>query len=204
MIPRSDWCIIIPVSGADVAKSRLQPLGQARTTLARAFARDVVAATSSATSVGMVVIVGDGTLLSDADLGEAIAVEAGVADLNTAIAAGESHARAAGFQRIAAVVADVACVRASDIDDALTLARVAARSFVADHKGRGTTLLTTTGPGLAPSFGTGSAARHRSSGAQALEVSVRLRFDIDDPADITLAIAYGVGSHTTAALRLTN
>ncbi|MCB0915978.1 MAG: 2-phospho-L-lactate guanylyltransferase [Actinobacteria bacterium] len=200
MIPRSDWCIIIPVNAAAVAKTRLRSLGPARTALARAFAQDVVAAASAAATVGQVIVVGDGSLLADADRGEAIAVDTGVAELNTAIAAAESQARAAGYDRIAAIVADIACVRPEDIDEVLTLARAAARAYVADHRGRGTTVLTTTGPGLAPSFGTESAARHRSSGAQPLEVSIRLRFDIDDPSDIAIAVAYGVGSHTTAAL----
>ncbi len=200
MIPRSDWCIIIPVNGVDVAKSRLQQLGEARAALARAFAQDVVAAASAARSVGRVVVVGDGSLLSEADRGPAVEVFAGPAELNTAIAAAESSARKAGYERIAVVVADVACVRPADFDEVLTMARAMARSFVVDHRGRGTTLLTTTGPGLAPSFGSDSATRHRASGAQPLEVSIRLRFDIDDPADITMAVAYGVGVHTAAVL----
>jgi 2-phospho-L-lactate guanylyltransferase (CobY/MobA/RfbA family) len=53
---------------------------------------------------------------------------------------------------------------------------------------------------LAPSFGSESATRHRASGALPLDVTIRLRFDIDDPADITLAVAYGVGAHTAEVL----
>lgn len=194
---QSDWCVIIPVSDAATAKSRLQPLGELRMTLARSFARDVLAAVQASTTVSRVLLVGDGSLLPEVttDL-----IDPGPATLNPAITAAESRARALGYDRIAVIVADIACVRSSDLDSLLTRARSIPRGFVADHRAAGTTVLTTTGPGLAPSFGSASAARHRASGAVPIEVSVRVRFDIDDPADVTIASAYGVGRATAAAL----
>lgn len=200
---RSQWCVIVPVSASAVAKSRLSDLGEVRTALARAFTQDVLSAATSAATVSRVLLVSDGSLLSDsADTPPAVtAVVTGNGDLNAAIAVAEHRARAMGYQRIAVLVADIACVRSSDIDEVLGQARTVPRAYVVDHRGRGTTVLTTTGPALAPAFGVSSAHRHRASGAVALEVSARVSFDIDEPADITLALMYGVGEASSRALR---
>lgn len=202
MISRSQWCVIVPVSAATQAKSRLADLGDMRLALARAFTRDVLAAASSAATVDRVLLVSDGSLLSDTvdHHPKVTPVVTGNGDLNAAITAAESRARALGYQRIAVLVADIACVRGSDIEQVLGQARRLPRAYVVDHRGSGTTVLTTTGPALAPAFGTSSARRHRTSGAVALDVSVRLAFDVDEPADITLAVMYGVGSATSRAL----
>jgi 2-phospho-L-lactate guanylyltransferase len=194
---QSDWCVIIPVSDAGRAKTRLRPLGELRGRLAQSLARDVVAAVRGTRAVSRVLIVGDGSLLPEVTTD---VVDPGPAQLNPAIVAAESQARALGYDRIAVIVADIACARSADVDAMLTRARGLPRGFVADHLGVGTTVLTTTGPGLAPSFGTGSAARHQASGAVPLDVSVRVRFDIDDPSDVTVATAYGVGRATAAVL----
>lgn len=198
----SDWCIIVPVSATDTAKTRLRPLGELRAALARSLAEDVLAAVSSSPAVGRILLVGDGSLLpaAAADHRRTELVDVPVADLNSAITAAESHARALGYQRVAVIVADIACVRTADIDVLLTRARSITRGYVRDHRGGGTTALTTTGPALAPRFGPHSAARHHSSGAVPLEVSVRVRLDIDDPADVTVAAAYGLGPATVATL----
>lgn len=198
MVGRSDWCAVVPLSPADRAKTRLSSLGELRSELAAAFAADVVEALSAARSVAQVLVVGDGSVTLPP--GSHIHVDAGTADLNGSITTAESHARRAGYQRIVVVMADLPCVRAEDIDDLLTRARSVPRGFVRDHRGGGTTILTTTGPGLLPRFGPASAAEHRAEGAVEFEVAVRMRFDVDDPEDVTLAMAYGLGSATSAAL----
>lgn len=199
---QTDWCIIVPVSATDAAKTRLRPLGEMRTALARSLAHDVLAAVAASPAVGRILLVGDGSLLpaAAAEHRRTELVNVPVAELNAAITAAESHARALGYQRVAVVVADIACVRSRDIDALLSRARSITRGYVHDHRGGGTTVLTTTGPALGPKFGPGSAARHRSSGAVSLEASARVRLDIDDPADVTVAAAYGLGPATLATL----
>ena len=69
-----------------------------------------------------------------------------------------------------------------------------------DHSETGTTMLMTTGSALAPEFGEDSAARHRRSGAVALEAAIRVRLDVDTPTDVALAMVYGVGRSTANVL----
>lgn len=199
MVQRSDWCAVVPLSPAAHAKTRLAPLGELRTSLASAFAADVIAALASARPVAQVVVVSDGSVALPGDRAH-VHVDSGAADLNGSIAAGESHARRSGFERIVVVMADLPCVRPEDVEDLLARARSVPRGFVRDHRGTGTTILTTTGPGLLPRFGRTSAADHRAEGAVEFEVALRMRFDVDDPEDVTLAMAYGLGRATTAAL----
>lgn len=199
MVQRSDWCAVVPLSPAEHAKSRLSPLGDMRAALASAFAADVMAALNSARTIARVIVVSDGSIPLPQESAHDH-VDSGAADLNDSIAAGESHARRAGFERIVVVMADLPCVRAGDIDDLLTRARSVPRGFVRDHRGSGTTVLTTTGPGLVPRFGRDSAVEHRNEGAVEFEVTLRMRFDVDDPEDVTIAMAYGLGPATTDAL----
>lgn len=190
---------MVPLSSAEHAKSRLSPLGEMRAALASAFAADVITALTSARTVARVVVVSDGTVSLPTEQAHDH-VDSGAADLNDSIAAGESHARRSGFERIVVVMADLPCVRPDDIDDLLTRARSVPRGFVRDHRGSGTTVLTTTGPGLMPRFGRDSATEHRTEGAVEFEVALRMRFDVDDPEDVTIAMAYGLGPATTAAI----
>lgn len=199
MVQRSDWCAVVPLSAAKYAKSRLSPLGELRTALATAFAADVVDALTQAAAVARVVVVSDGSMALPAHIPHDH-VDSGTADLNGSIAVGESHARRAGFDRLVVVMADLPCIRPADVDDLLTRARAVPRGFVRDHRGTGTTILTTTGPALIARFGGASAAEHRGEGAVEFEVGLRMRFDVDDPEDVTLAMAYGLGPATTATL----
>lgn len=197
MVQRSDWCVIVPLSSAAQAKSRLSSLGNWREPLASSLAADVVTALLAARSVSRVFIASDGSLPLSAG---GVHVDSGTADLNGSIQAAESRARREGFECIAVVMADLPCVRAEDVEDLLARARLVPRGFVRDRRGSGTTVLTTTGPGLLPRFGPASASGHRAEGAVEFEVSIRMRFDIDDPEDITVAMAYGLGSATVATL----
>jgi len=201
MVGQSDWCAVVPLSPAAQAKTRLAPLGELRAALASALAADVVTALSGARSIARVLVVGDGSVLLPEDPAHTL-VDSGTADLNGSIATAESHARRAGFERIVVVMADLPCIRPDDVDELLARARSVPRGFVRDHRGTGTTVLTTTGPGLIPRFGRSSAAEHRADGAIEFEVAVRLRFDVDDPEDVTLAMAFGLGPATAAALQV--
>jgi len=203
VVQHAEWCVIVPLSPADSAKSRLGALGQRRQALVEAFARDVLSAAVAGNQVDHVVVVGDGSVaLNGAEAHEWL--DTGHADLNAAISAAESHARRRGYSKIAVMMADLPCLRAFDVDDLLRRARTIPRGYVADHQGTGTTALTTTGPALIPRFGRNSAAGHRYDGAVEIEVSVRVRFDVDEPGDLGVALAYGVGAATAAVLALSS
>ena len=76
------------------------------------------------------------------------------------------------------------------------------RAFCADADGTGTTLLLAAAArALDPRFGEGSAARHRASGAVALDGAwPGLRRDVDTGDDLCAAAELGLGPHTRAVL----
>lgn len=191
------WCVIIPLSSAGSAKSRLGALGPGREQLARAFAQDVVDAAAEVDSIGLVVVVGDGSIPVEGDVDQ---LDPGQIGLNASLVAAESHARGRGYRRIAVLMADLPCVTADGLRALLSSARSVPRGFVRDYRGAGTTVITTTGPALLPRFGRSSARLHRLHGASELAARPQIRFDVDDPSDIGLAMLLGLGSSTTTVL----
>lgn len=194
---RSRWSVIIPVSSAATAKSRLASLGPARQALAQAFAQDVVDVAAQVDSVGLVIVVGDGSLRLT---GNVELVDPGEVGLNAALVRAEGHARSRGYQHIAVLMADLPCITAADLATLLTSARSVPRGFVRDYRGIGTTVITTTGPALMPRFGSGSARSHQVHGAWELPAPPPLKFDVDDPGDIGMALLLGIGTATSTTL----
>lgn len=193
------WSIVIPVKGS-VGKSRLDA-GDARAALAVAFARDAITAACAAASVDRVVVVtcddevtsgiGGIEVVDDPGTGLLTAIQAGVATL-------EPDAPAA------VMLGDLPALTADALDAALRLAERESRSYVADALATGTTMLAATrADALRPRFGPGSADLHRSAGHVELPVAPDsgLRVDVDELADLHLAIDLGVGEHTRAVLR---
>jgi 2-phospho-L-lactate guanylyltransferase len=199
----NSFALLLPVKGWDRAKTRLSPLapGLPRE-LAAAFARDAIAAALQSPVVSRVYVVTD-----QADFavpGIAVLPDEGAGDLNTALrsAAIRIQAEQPGMG-VAAMCADVPCLRAEDLTSALEGPAAAGRWFVADSAGTGTTLLAA-GPGIAldPHFGVGSASRHQASGAAPVAADLpTLRLDVDTTSDLTRAQTLGVGSHTAEVLR---
>ena len=100
---------------------------------------------------------------------------------------------------VATLSADLPALRADELAAALLEVPAGGRGFVADASGEGTTLLAARSPQpLDPQYGTGSAARHRASGAVELPAGPGLRRDVDTPADLRDALALGVGPRTAA------
>ena len=200
MSRRTTWCVIVPQLGIDGEVPAARP-GQSPHPLAR-FVRSGCAHRFGRKQSG-----GRGPRRgrrhphrrSDAGLPLAVAVPMGIADLNRAIAAAGEPRPQPGLRPDRGRGGRPACAQPQDFDDVFTRARTAPRAFVADHRGRGTTVLTTTGPALDPAFGPHSAQRHERSGATSLDVTVRIRFDIDEPTDVTLALAYGGGGDDRGA-----
>jgi 2-phospho-L-lactate guanylyltransferase len=197
------WSVVVPVKRLAVAKSRLQSYGDAgRRELALAFAADVVCAALGCGLVDRVLVVTD-----DADAAAALAAlgawvvpDDPDAGLNPALTHGAELLRAehpgAG---VVTVSSDLPSLRAEDLAPVLAAVPPGGRAFVADSAGTGTTLLAAAAPALLePSYGPGSRARHRASGAVELPGTPALRRDVDTPADLRDALALGVGARTTA------
>lgn len=195
------WGVVVPVKHLDVAKSRLSGYGDpARRALALAFAVDVVRAALDCPVVGEVLVVTDDPQAAAAlgALGARVAPDDPDAGLNPALAHGAELLRAEDpGLGVVTVSADLPALSPDDLAAALRAVPPGGRAFVADSAGTGTTLLAASAPAaLLPSYGAGSRARHRASGAVELPGTAALRRDVDTPADLREAVALGVGART--------
>ena len=218
--PSGSWWALLPVKPATEgipAKSRLarRPPDERRR-LARAFARDTLAALLGSPRIAGIVVVGDrspdgaiGTgmiagMIDDASARSGVAVQ--VADdpgggLNAAL----DHARGlvpAG-SAVIAIVADLPALRSPEVTRALDAAAGIARCIVCDAQGTGTTaLLAAADAPLDPRFGHRSRAAHVASGAiDLVDLDVPgMRRDVDTEVDLFDARRLGVGPATLAVL----
>jgi 2-phospho-L-lactate/phosphoenolpyruvate guanylyltransferase len=198
------WLAVMPVKRLAAAKSRLRGAlaGVPHEDLALALVLDTAVAALGCPVVGEVAVVTD----DPAVRGPALALGARVvpdepgAGLNPAFRHG---ARLAAGRPVAALAGDLPALRAEELAAALAAAAGAARGFVADAEGTGTTLLTARGVPLDPRFGPGSAAAHAASGAAPLTGAwPTLRQDVDTPEGLRAAARLGLGVHTAALLKL--
>jgi 2-phospho-L-lactate guanylyltransferase len=200
----SGWTIIVPVKPAAVGKSRLTDVGTDREALARAIALDTIAAAAAATRVARVIVVTDDEgVRAEFRRSRIVEVlpEGDIRGLDAAIAlgaavAGQSTARAA-------LLGDLPALRPTDLDEALEFAASVERGLVPDAETTGSTLVTArAGAVWVSAFGEDSAARHRLLGCTdlAVERDSTLRRDVDTAAQLTQAVALGVGAHTSAVL----
>ncbi|MEO6713097.1 MAG: 2-phospho-L-lactate guanylyltransferase [Mycobacteriales bacterium] len=199
------WVVIVPVKELTFAKTRLGQLTpKDRGDFALATARDVVAAARGCPLVAAVFVVTNDALAATTLVEDGARVIADVSDngLNPAL---ENGARVAtGWHPrsgVAAVSSDLAGLTSAELAAALGAA-VAARCFVTDEEGTGTTMLTAAaGVPLAPAFGADSRQRHLRSGA--VELSGEwpgLRCDVDTAEDLARARARPLGAHTSRLL----
>lgn len=190
------YALLIPVKDASSAKSRLGVAGEdTRARLMAAFARDCIAAAADCDLV-RVHVVGDpaqlGAVLAGLDVD--VLPDEGEGSLNLALRrAGDRVDASLGT---AALLADLPCLRTSDLTSAL--ASVSVRSFVPDAAGTGTTLLVApAGTPLDPHFGHDSARQHAESGATPIGHDLAsLRLDVDTTEDLENALRFGVGPST--------
>ncbi len=203
------WTLVIPVKRTAIAKSRLAAAyPQHRPELARAFAVDTTAAAlSSRPGPG-----GSGRHRRPGgrsgrhgDRGPRRTGSAGCG-LNGALGARRSGCRGASTQRhgVAALSADLPALRPTELTAALA-ACVAARIFVIDQPGTGTTMLAAA-PGVAA--GSPLRCRFRASSpgfrrsTDRLTVLESLRRDVDTAADLAHAVQLGVGPRTADVMSL--
>lgn len=204
--PPLRYGVVVPVKHPDVAKSRLQGLGdERRRSLVVAFAVDTVTAALACPLVGAVLAVTDDDVLADdlAAAGAAVIPDRVSGDLNgtLVLAAAELHRRDATLG-IAALCADLPALRADELAAVLARAPRDRMSFVADSDGRGTTIVASPDTaGFRPSFGEGSRAAHLDAGAREIDGSdvPSVRRDVDTPDDLRAALALGVGARTMLA-----
>lgn len=199
------WGLVVPVKLLAGAKSRLEAYGDAaRERLALAFAADVVATGLACARVVRVLVVTDDPRAAERlrRLGADVAADGPAEGLNAALAHGAALLRT-GLPGcgVACVPSDLPALRVAELEAALAAVPAGARAFVADTERRGTTLLAAApGSSLLPAYGAGSRLLHLRSGAVELPGTPALRRDVDTPADLTDAVALGVGPHTAAAL----
>ncbi|MFI5779208.1 2-phospho-L-lactate guanylyltransferase [Nocardia sp. NPDC051570] len=200
---------VIAVKNLERAKSRLAdrlpPADRSRLVLA--MLSDTVAAAAAA-GLGSVTVV-----TPDAEVAGAVRTLGAHAHpdpaaphdgLNAALSdAAAAVRRRRGAVELLALQADLPALRADELHDMLNTAPPTGRSVVADHTGHGTAaLLVRDGIApLAPLFGPDSARRHIDSGAKDLAGDwPGLRLDVDTAADLSGAVALGVGPATAALL----
>lgn len=204
-VPR--WSVVVPAKRLDVAKTRLRPLtadrddaGAAHRELVLALLADTVAAAVACSVVGAVVVVTDDPAATEVvrALGATTVADEPDRGLNPAL---EHGARSAPGPAVAALSSDLPALRPGELAAALGAAAGAARAFVADAHGTGTTLLTAVGTELLPRFGPGSAEAHLTGGAVALSGGwPGLVRDVDTGADLRAALHLGAGPRTTAVV----
>ena len=195
------WAVVVARTGPS-AKSRLAALltPEQRAGLALAMLDDLLTACGGAGLDGVVAVV-------DSPAGRALARERGAlveadggADMNAAVLAGLGRATAGGAGAAIVLPGDLPCARAEDLA-ALAASPAAGRSvaIATDHAGTGTNALLLRPPdAIGPSFGVGSAARHRAlaaaAGAAVLTVERdRLARDVDTVEDLAALARLGVG-----------
>ncbi|MGN6610728.1 MAG: 2-phospho-L-lactate guanylyltransferase [Angustibacter sp.] len=203
--PSHGWTLVLPVQSAARAKSRLEvPVGVDRAQLARAIARDSLAAVRGASGVARVVVVtADDDLAAEClRAGDHVVRDSG-RSLTDAVRRGVEAAEALASAAPAAVLlADVPALTGADLCEALQRATGVPFAVVPDAEGSGSVLLTAERPGLLrPAFGGDSARRHEGRGAVRLDLDLpRLRRDVDTWAALREAAQLGLGPATSAAL----
>jgi 2-phospho-L-lactate guanylyltransferase len=184
------FTVLIPSRGIASAKSRMLLPEHIRREMVEALLEDTIEAVSATPSVAHVVVVSPGgrTQAIAERSGAEWLNDAGAPGLNAAIGVGLALKRRRGAWPVAVVLGDLPFIDPADLD--LVLQRAGEDRerplFVPDLEGVGTTVLAADDPGrLAPGFGRGSAARHRSAGYREFaDAPVSVRRDVDNLTDL--------------------
>ena len=196
---------ILPVKRFSAAKQRLgASVGEeARAELARAMVADVLGALGRAASLQLLIVVTDEPSVAVAARGQGALVLPDTADAgqSAAVEIGVRHALAEGIERVLCVPGDCPALDTRELERLLRPGRGGGEDqgrgaskaevvIVPDRHGTGTNGLLLTPPdAIRPSFGPGSAARHRAL-ARAAGASWRferlpsLLLDIDTGEDL--------------------
>lgn len=212
--PEGPRCVVVvPVKPPAYGKSRLvsDPFrhlrDDERRDLAEAFALDTVQAAVATPGVRAVLVVTDDFRLAAEmrELGCEVIPDGAGGDLNaTLVQAAAEVVRRWPDAVPVALCADLPGLRPHELAPVLVAAveLVAAgrTAFVRDRAGVGTTMYAAPGDRFEPGFGPGSAARHLGAGAVEVgQDAPSVRADVDDLADLGVALVAGVGPRTSLA-----
>ncbi|WP_312880381.1 2-phospho-L-lactate guanylyltransferase [Actinokineospora xionganensis] len=200
--------LVVPVKHLDRAKTRLRgtvpggPGGHLELVLALLV--DTLVAAVAAPGVRRVLVVCEDERVTEAvaATGAECVDERGLPGLNAALRFGADVLLTDDPDTtVGALQADLPALRPADLGAAISRA-AGARAFVADREGTGTTLLiAAAGTSLAPRFGAGSALAHGRTALMVGAGLATLRCDVDTAADLTEALALGVGPRTSEVVQ---
>ena len=199
---------LIALKPLEHAKSRLAVPNPLRRRLAWTMALDTLSALCRA--LPHVLVVSDQPALEarlrHAEIAAEVISESGHVGMNSALSRGAWTLHAQGFSSVLACVGDLPALRPESVLRILDVSRSHPRSFLADASGVGTTMLVAHDVELAPQFQGRSAAAHYASGAVNLSADAigspiaDARRDVDNEADLAVAIGLGVGPATDSLI----
>lgn len=209
-VSRPPCVVVVPVKPPAFGKSRLGDQGlpdEQRRELARAFALDTVEAALATAGVEAVLVVTDDFRLAATvrGLGCEVMPDGASEDLNATLVQGAAEVVRRWPHAVpVALCADLPALRPDELAgvlaEAVALVGRGGSAFVRDRAGVGTTLYAAPADRFEPSFGAGSADLHRGGGAVEIGTAARsVRTDVDDVADLGVALVAGVGPHTSRA-----
>ena len=199
---------LIALKPLEHAKSRLAVPNPLRRRLAWTMALDTLSALCRA--LPHVLVVSDQPALEarlrHAEIAAEVISESGHVGMNSALSRGARALHAQGFSSVLACVGDLPALRPESVLRILDASQSHPRSFIADASGVGTTMLVAHDVELAPQFQGRSAAAHHASGAVNLSADAigspiaDARRDVDNEADLAVAIGLGVGPATDSLI----
>lgn len=197
--------LLIPIKDPTNAKSRLSDLLSAdeRRRLAWAMFEDVTRAVVDARELDRVVLVSSFTPAIERarSLNWEVLIEESQASESASVDWASRILSERGFHIVMRLPADLPLVRASDIDELLSIELgLTGALLVPSREGTGTNAIIRTPPTLFPSrFGPNSLALHKEEAARAGVVcrvvnNERIALDIDEPSDVDRLLECGRGS----------
>ncbi len=194
------WGVVVPVKDLASAKSRLgDRTPSQRRAFASACAQDTVAAILALElDIQLVIVTNDAAVARLFQHSAVTFIDDPNTGINAAIEAGAKYLRSAAQAPLAAVCADLPCLRTDALARILIQAGEVERGYVPDAEALGTTILTARpGAQLQPEFGPDSARAHQASGAATLTADPCARRDVDDESGLQAATALGLGPATS-------
>ena len=201
-----EYTALIPAKPPHIGKQRLSAVPPAfRSALATAFALDTIAAVRACPVVREAWLV-----CSDPALGAAAArlgvptvedPEPASGDFNELLRTVVAGLQLAADAAILVVPADLPALTPADLEETLRPWDGLRPAFVADARGRGTTLYVGRAGDFDPCYGPDSREAHLAAGASELPAWLAsVQQDVDDARDLDAAIGLGVGNQTRAVM----
>jgi 2-phospho-L-lactate guanylyltransferase len=199
------FAAIVPIRSWTTGKSRLGLDDGQRSSLARAFALDVLEVLQESPDIARVLVVTSDDDVRAAMDGVDVVTDHGRSQAD-AVSQGCEHVVADGSTAVVVVPSDLPCLTVAALAElvrmAVSLPGDHTHAFCPDAEGDGTTIVVSRDPSsLVTSYGPGSAAAHEAAGlVRLLETPLQARRDVDTLAHLREAESLGVGPRTAAAI----